>query len=154
MSQKWLFDILSKLTNTPSVIWRHSGLNKRCSRWGLAHMRLHTITCLVCCPKLQLGILGAFMTQVSYQLWLGDKAFCNEPSFVLVHVSEHFSTIFRWYALMSYFFTGRYKGQILTAIGVDCNNQIVPLAFAFVERLKIHVVADSCCCCTSRCVPY
>ena len=32
------------------------------------------------------------------------------------------------------FFTGRYKGQILTAIGVDCNNQIVPLAFAFVEN--------------------
>ena len=51
------------------------------------------------------------------------------------------------------FLTVRYKGQILTAIGVDCNNQIVPLAFAFVEndnldswywfleRVKIHVVA-------------
>ena len=54
---------------------------------------------------------------------------------------------------MAHFLTGRYKGQILTAIGVDCNNQIVPLAFAFVEnenidswywfleRVKIHVVA-------------
>ena len=51
------------------------------------------------------------------------------------------------------FLTGRYKGQILTAIGVDCNNQIVPLAFTFVEnenldswywfleRVKVHVVA-------------
>ena len=51
------------------------------------------------------------------------------------------------------FLTGRYKGQILTTIGVDCNNQIVPLAFAFVEnenldswywffeRVKVHVVA-------------
>ena len=51
------------------------------------------------------------------------------------------------------FFTRRYKGQILTAIGVDCNNQIIPLAFAFVEnenldiwywfleRVKVHVVA-------------
>ena len=51
------------------------------------------------------------------------------------------------------FLTGRYKGQILTAIGVDCNNQIVPLAFAFVEnenldswywfleRVKVHIVA-------------
>ena len=50
------------------------------------------------------------------------------------------------------FLTGRYKGQILTAIGVDCNNQIIPLAFAFVEnenldswywfleRVKVHVV--------------
>ena len=49
--------------------------------------------------------------------------------------------------------TGRYKWQILTAIGVDCNHQIVPVAFAFVknknteswywflERVKIHVVA-------------
>ena len=51
------------------------------------------------------------------------------------------------------FFSGKYKCQILTAIGVDCNNQIVTLAFAFVEnenidswywfleRVKIHVVA-------------
>ena len=51
------------------------------------------------------------------------------------------------------FLTGRYKGHILTTIGVDCNNQIVPLAFVFVEnenldswywffeRVKVHVVA-------------
>ncbi|XP_051222238.1 uncharacterized protein [Lolium perenne] len=32
------------------------------------------------------------------------------------------------------FLTGRYRGQILTAIGVDGNNRIVPLAFACVER--------------------
>ena len=32
------------------------------------------------------------------------------------------------------FLTGMYKGQILTAIGVDCNNQIVSLAFAFVDN--------------------
>ena len=50
------------------------------------------------------------------------------------------------------FLTVRYKGQILTAIGVDCNNQIIPLAFAFVDnknldswywflkRVKVHVV--------------
>nr|ABF95899.1 transposon protein, putative, Mutator sub-class [Oryza sativa Japonica Group] len=31
------------------------------------------------------------------------------------------------------FLTGKYRGQILTAIGVDGNNQILPLAFAFVE---------------------
>ena len=31
------------------------------------------------------------------------------------------------------FLTGKYKGQILTAIGVDGNHQVVPLAFAFVE---------------------
>ena len=52
------------------------------------------------------------------------------------------------------FLTGWYKGQILTAIGVDCNNQIVLLAFAFVEnenidswywfleRVKIHDCAS------------
>ena len=31
------------------------------------------------------------------------------------------------------FLTGKYKGMILTAIGVDGNNQILPLAIAFVE---------------------
>jgi len=50
------------------------------------------------------------------------------------------------------FLTGKYKGTILTAIGIDCNKQIVPIVFAFVEnenteswywfleRLKNHVV--------------
>ena len=32
------------------------------------------------------------------------------------------------------FFTVKYKCQILTALGVDENNQILPLAFAFVEE--------------------
>jgi len=32
------------------------------------------------------------------------------------------------------FLTGKYKGQILTAIGIDCNKQILPIAFAFVEN--------------------
>ena len=52
------------------------------------------------------------------------------------------------------FLTGKYKGQILTAIGQDGNNQLVPLAFAFVEsenteswlwffrQLKIAIVKD------------
>ena len=52
------------------------------------------------------------------------------------------------------FLTGKYKGQILTAIGVDGNNQVLPVAFAFVEsentdswywflqRLKMAVVQD------------
>ena len=50
------------------------------------------------------------------------------------------------------FLTGKYKGTILTAIRIDCNKQIVSIAFAFVEnenteswywfleRLKNHVV--------------
>ena len=53
------------------------------------------------------------------------------------------------------FLTGKYRGQILTAIGQDGNNQIVPLAFAFVEsenteswtwffrQLKISVVKET-----------
>src|SRR5664279_3681626 len=52
------------------------------------------------------------------------------------------------------FLIGKYRGQILTAIGQDGNNQVVPLAFAFVEsenidswtwffmQLKIAVVQD------------
>ena len=52
------------------------------------------------------------------------------------------------------FLTGKYKGQILTAIGQDGQNQVVPIAFAFVEsenieswtwffrQLKIAVVKD------------
>ena len=35
------------------------------------------------------------------------------------------------------FLTGWYKDQILTATGVDCNKQIVLLAFAFVENENI-----------------
>jgi len=32
------------------------------------------------------------------------------------------------------FLTGKYRGTILTAIGVDGNNQLLPVAFAFVEN--------------------
>src|SRR5438105_2410699 len=51
------------------------------------------------------------------------------------------------------FLTGKYKGQILTAIGVDGNSQVLPVAFAFIENentgswywflelVKRHVVA-------------
>ena len=31
------------------------------------------------------------------------------------------------------FLTGMYKGQLLTCIGVNANDNVVPLAFAFVE---------------------
>ncbi len=31
------------------------------------------------------------------------------------------------------FLTGKYRGHILTTIGVDGNNQVLPLAFAFIE---------------------
>ena len=31
------------------------------------------------------------------------------------------------------FLTGMHKGQMLTCIGVDANNKVVPIAFAFVE---------------------
>jgi hypothetical protein len=52
------------------------------------------------------------------------------------------------------FLTGKYRGQILTAIGTDGHNQIVPLAFTFMEgenfeswlwffwQLKVVVVKD------------
>jgi len=52
------------------------------------------------------------------------------------------------------FLTGKYKGQILTAIGVDVENRVVPIAFAFIEsentdswlwflrHVKIGVVGD------------
>ena len=36
------------------------------------------------------------------------------------------------------FLTGKYKGQILIAIGQDGQNQVVPLTFAFVESEKIE----------------
>ena len=63
-----------------------------------------------------------------------------EPAKVLHRVFFSFSVMidaFRYCrpVIMVYgtFLTGKYKGQILTAIGTDGNNQLVPLAMAFVE---------------------
>ncbi|RLN13643.1 hypothetical protein C2845_PM09G12860 [Panicum miliaceum] len=36
------------------------------------------------------------------------------------------------------FLTGMYKGQLLTCIGVDANNMVVPIAFAFVESENVE----------------
>jgi len=36
------------------------------------------------------------------------------------------------------FLTGKYKGTILTAIGVDGNNQLLPVAFTFAESENIE----------------
>ena len=41
------------------------------------------------------------------------------------------------------FLSGKYKGMILTAIGVDGNNQILPLAIAFVESENFEVGCGS-----------
>ena len=75
-----------------------------------------------------------------------------------VNSKTHFltvQTVTNW-ATEGDFLTGRYKETILTTIGVDCNKQVVPIAFAFVENknteswywflehVKIHVVAARC----------
>ena len=36
------------------------------------------------------------------------------------------------------FLTGMYKGQLLTCIGVDANDKVVPIAFAFVESENVE----------------
>jgi hypothetical protein len=104
----------------------------------------------VCCLMLCREIQEAPIISSWYQDRKEHQAFFSEPSSVLVHVSGHFNTVPLYYGT---FLTGKYKGQILSAIGVDCNNQVVPIAFAFVEnentdswywfleRVKIHVVA-------------
>ncbi|WVZ82417.1 hypothetical protein U9M48_029683 [Paspalum notatum var. saurae] len=43
------------------------------------------------------------------------------------------------------FLTGKYKGQILTAIGVDGNKQVLPIAFAFVENENTRIGTPCCC---------
>ena len=110
------------------------------------------INYLVCYPRLLLEILEAFMTHTLYHVTRGQRIM--QRAFFCIGASVR---AFQFYLPMicidGTFLTGRYKDQILTAIGVDCNNQIVPLAFAFVEnenidsrywlleRVKIHVVA-------------
>ena len=37
------------------------------------------------------------------------------------------------YSVDATFLTGKYKGQILTAIATDGNNQVLPVAYTFVE---------------------
>ena len=160
MSQKWLFDILSKLTSTALVIWRHGGLNKRCSRCGSAHTRHHMITYLKCYPMLLLETLEISMTLTSCQPWGGDKAFCFEPSFALVHVWELFSIVFgfmHWWDISDWKVqradTNRNRGRLQSPNSIDR----LCICWEWEHRKLVLVPRtseDSCCCRPSRYVAY
>ena len=159
MSQKWLFDTLSRLTSTPSVIWRHGGLNKGCSRCGFGTYEASYDNL----PRM-LSQVAARNPESFYDTYLlpavtRGQRIMQRAFFCIGASVRAFQFCLPVICIDGTFLTGRYKGQILTAIGVDCNNQIVPLAFAFVEnenidswywfleRVKIHVVAarpDEC----------
>ena len=129
------------------------GQNKRCLRWGSAHMRHHIITRLTCCQQLCREILEARLMPTLYQVCMGDLDFCSVLSSALVHVWGHLCIVFMFCVSTAHSWQRDIRGTILTAIGVDYNKQVVPIVFAFVEnentkswywfleRVKIHIVA-------------
>lgn len=70
----------------------------------------------VCCLMLCREIQEAPIISSWYQDRKEHQAFFSEPSSVLVHVSGHFNIVSPVLCIDGTFLTGRYKGQILSAI--------------------------------------
>jgi hypothetical protein len=49
-------------------------------------------------------------------------------------VWKHSNIVVMCYLLMTRFLTGKYEGTLLIANGIDADHQLVPLAFAIVEK--------------------
>src|SRR6185437_15451151 len=104
---------------------RLGGLNKKCLRCGLALMRLHMTTYLVCLKQLCTEILKVLLIHTVYRACQGGQVFCCELSSALVHVRAFIYSLLVL-CIDGTFLTGKYKETILTAIGIDRNKQIVP----------------------------
>ena len=153
MSQKWLFDTLSRLTSTPISYLKAWRAKQRVfkMRFGTYEASYDNI------PRM-LSQVAARNPRNFYDTYLvpaviRGQSILQRGFFCLGACVRTFQCCLPVICIDGIFLTGRYKGQILTAIGVDCNNQIVPLAFAFVENenldswywflewVKVHVVA-------------
>ena len=92
--------ILDKMDYEPALIIRDIEQNfqyvisyakawrakKKCLRCGLALMRLHMTTYLVCLKQLCTEILEVLMIHTVYRAYQGGQAFCCELASALEHV--------------------------------------------------------------------
>src|SRR6185503_5217120 len=113
---------------------RLGGLNKKCLRCGLALMRLHMTTYLVCLKQLCKEILKVLLIHTVYRACQGGPSILLRAFFCIGACVRAFIYCLPVLCIDGTFLTGKYKGTILTAIEIDCNKQIVPIAFAFVEN--------------------
>src|SRR6266542_1827621 len=116
-------------------------------------MRRHMITCLVCLPKIVERNPGCHFDVKHFPSMIGGPSIFHRAFFYLGACVRAFQYSLPVLCIDDTFLTGKYKGQILTAIRVDGNNQVLPIAFAFVENentgswywflelVKRHVVA-------------
>ena len=116
-------------------------------------MKHHMTTYLVCLKLLCTEILEVLLIHTVYRACQGGASILLRAFFCIGACVRAFIYCLPVLCIDGTFLTGKYKGTILTVIGIDCNKQIVPIAFSFVEnenteswywffeRLKIHVVA-------------
>ena len=119
-------------------------------------MKHHMTTYLVCLKQLCKEILEVLLIHTVYRACQRRPSILLRAFFYIGACVRAFIYSLPVLCIDGTFLTGKYKGTILTAIGIDYNKQIVLIAFAFVEnenteswywfleRLKIHVVAGCC----------
>src|SRR6185312_7427963 len=95
-------------------------------------MRHHMITCLMLSAIVQRNPGSATDTYIVPSLD-GGPGFLLRAFFYLGACVRTFMYCLPVLCIDGTFLTGRYKGTILTAIRVDCNKQVVPIAFAFLR---------------------
>jgi MULE transposase domain/Domain of unknown function (DUF1979)/MuDR family transposase len=120
-------------------------------RWGTYEASYDNLPRLL--PQLVLRNPGSYYDISSIPSETGGPSVMQRAFFCLGACVRAFQFCLPVLCIDGCFLTGKYRGQILTAIGVDGNYQILPIAFAFVEnenteswywfleRVKVHVVA-------------
>src|SRR6266511_952872 len=119
-------------------------------RFGTYEASYDNLPCMLC--KIIERNPGSYWDVLHFPSLIGGPSVLQRVFFCLGPCVKAFQYCLPLLCIDGTFMIGKYKGQILTAIEVDGNNQVVPVAFAFVEnentgswywfleRVKDHVV--------------
>ena len=102
-------------------------------RWGTFEASYHNLPCLLqtICQRNR----GSYYDFKSYRCASKPGKQVLQRAFLALGACiEAFQCCRPVVCIDGTFLTGRYKGTMLTAIGADGNNQVLPLAIAFVEK--------------------
>src|SRR5438128_2504981 len=101
-------------------------------RFGTYEASYDNLPCMLC--KIMERNPGSHFEVRHFPSLIGGPSVLQRVFFCLGACVRAFQYYLPVLCIDTTFLIGKYRGQILTATGVDGNNQVLPIAFAFVEN--------------------